>query len=178
MIVILPLVCLPIAILGYFSIQAAEERVNRLVRHEQMIKVEGSADKIKNIFTNSRIDLETIVSLPLLEDYHIARTFRLNAETEFNRENIQGLFRDFLQRSPFYYQIRFLDAQGQELISQSASEIIVVKGAREDTSFFEKARLTHPETFFSRISFFHSAETGMSCIGPFRSTPVGASSAA
>ena len=50
LIFILPLVCLPIAILGYFSIQAAEERVNRLVRHEQMIKVEGSADKIKNIF--------------------------------------------------------------------------------------------------------------------------------
>jgi two-component system NtrC family sensor kinase len=118
LIVILPLVCLPIAILGYFSIQAAEERVNRLVRHEQMIKVEGSADKIKNIFTNCRIDLETIVSLPLLEDYHIARTFRLNAETEFNRENIQGLFRDFLQRSPFFYQIRLLDARGLELISQ------------------------------------------------------------
>ncbi|MFH0997459.1 MAG: ATP-binding protein [Pseudomonadota bacterium] len=154
LIVILPLVCLPIAILGYFSIQAAEERVNRLVRHEQMIKVEGSADKIKNIFTNCRIDLETIVSLPLLEDYHIARTFRLTAETEFNRENIQGLFRDFLQRSPFYYQIRFLDVQGRELISQSASEIIVVKSAREDTTFFETARLTYPgNVYFTDILF-------------------------
>jgi len=40
--VILPLVCLPIAILGYFSIEAAEERGNRLVRHEQMVKVESS----------------------------------------------------------------------------------------------------------------------------------------
>jgi len=136
LIFILPLVCLPIAILGYFSIEAAEERVNRLVRHEQMIKVEGSADKIKNIFYNCRIDLETINSLPLLEDYHIARTFRLNAETEFNYENIQGLFRDFLLRSPFYYQIRFLDSNGQELISQCASEITVVKDTREDSSFF------------------------------------------
>jgi two-component system NtrC family sensor kinase len=154
LIVILPLVCLPIAILGYFSIQAAEDRVNRLVRHEQMIKVEGSADKIKNIFTNCRIDLETIVSLPLLEDYHIARTFRLNAETEFNRENIQGLFRDFLQRSPFYYQIRLLDARGLELISQCAPEIIVEKGAREDSAFFEKAGLTDPgNIFFSDILF-------------------------
>ena len=153
MIVILPLVCLPIAILGYFSIQAAEERVNRLVRHEQMIKVEASADKIKNIFTNCRIDLETIVSLPLLEDYHIARTFRLNAETEFNRENIQGLFRDFLQRSPFYYQIRLLDAGGLELISQCAPEIIV-NDAREDAAFFEKARLTDPgNIYFSDILF-------------------------
>lgn len=156
LIFILPLVCLPIAILGYFSIEAAEERVNRLVRHEQMIKVEGSADKIKNIFYNCRIDLETINSLPLLEDYHIARTFRLNAETEFNYENIQGLFRDFLLRSPFYYQIRFLDAQGQELISQCASDIIVVKDAREDSGFFEKARLTHPGNIcFSDILFSH-----------------------
>ena len=153
---ILPLVCLPIAILGYFSIEAAEERVNRLVRHEQMIKVEGSADKIKNIFDNCRIDLETINSLPLLEDYHIARTFRLSAETEFNYENIQGLFRDFLLRSPFYYQIRFLDVQGQELISQCASEITVVKDAREDSGFFEKAKLSYPGNIsFSDILFSH-----------------------
>jgi two-component system, NtrC family, sensor kinase len=156
LIVILPLVCLPIAILGYFSIQAAEERVNRLVRHEQMIKVEGSADKINNIFYNCRIDLETIVSLPLLEDYHIARTFRLDAETEFNHENIQGLFRDFLLRSPFYYQIRLLDAGGLELISQSAPEITVDKDAREDSAFFEKARITRPgNVYFSDILFSH-----------------------
>ena len=154
LIVILPLVCLPIAILGYFSIQAAEERVNRLVRHEQMIKVEASADKIKNIFYNCRIDLETIVSLPLLEDYHIARTFRLNAETEFNRENIQGLFRDFLQRSTFYYQIRLLDAKGLELISQCSPKINVNKDVREDSTFFEKASLTNPgNIYFSDILY-------------------------
>ena len=154
LIFILPLVCLPIAILGFFSIEAAEERVNRLVRHEQMIKVEGSADKIKNIFYNCRIDLETIVSLPLLEDYHIARTFRLDAETEFNYENIQGLFRDFLLRSPFYYQIRFLDAQGRELINRCASEIIVATGVHENSDFFEKARLSHPgNILFTDILF-------------------------
>ncbi len=154
LIVILPLVCLPIAILGYFSIEAAEERVNRLVRHEQMVKVEGSADKINNIFDNCRIDLETIVRLPLLEDYHIARTFRLAAETEFNDENIQNLFRDFLLRTPFYYQIRFLGADGRELISRASSEINIAGGAREDPAFFEKAGSTHPgKIFFSDILF-------------------------
>jgi two-component system, NtrC family, sensor kinase len=151
---ILPLVCLPIAILGYFSIEAAEERVNRLVRHEQMIKVEGSAEKIKNIFYNCRIDLETIVSLPILEDYHIARNFRLNAEAEFNYENIQNLFKDFLQRSSYYYQIRLLDSLGFELISQTASEITVDKDSGEDTSFFEKARSIDPgNIYFSKIIF-------------------------
>lgn len=152
--VILPLVCLPIAILGYFSVDAAEERVNRLVRHEQMIKVEGLADRIKNIFSTCSIDLETIVRLPLLEDYHIARAFRLEAEIGFNRENIQELFRDFLQRSTNYYQIRFLDAQGRELICQSESGAVADKQLAEDISFFEAARFLPPgNILFTDIGF-------------------------
>jgi two-component system, NtrC family, sensor kinase len=151
---ILPLVCLPIAILGYFSIQAAEERVNRLVRQEQMVKVEGAAEKIKNIFTNCRIDLQTIAGLPVLEDYHIARTFRLMAETEFNYENIQRLFRDFIIRSPYYYQIRFLGPQGKELISERSSEIAAPPGSADDTVFFEKARATgRSDIYISDITY-------------------------
>ncbi len=117
---ILPLVCLPIGILGYFSIQASEDRVNRLVRHEQMVKVEAAAKRIKDIFYGCRIDLETIAGLPVMEDYQIARSFRLEAETQFNREKISGLLKDFIARSPFYRQIRILDNQGWELIKVGA----------------------------------------------------------
>ncbi len=117
---ILPLVCLPIGILGYFSIQASEDRVNRLVRHEQMVKVKAAAERIKDIFYGCRIDLETIAGLPVMEDYQIARSFRLEAETQFNREKISGLLKDFITRTPFYYQIRILDSQGWELIKVEA----------------------------------------------------------
>ncbi len=117
---ILPLVCLPIGILGYFSIQASEDRVNRLVRQEQMVKVQAAAQRLKDIFYGCRIDLETIAALPVMDDYQIARSFRLEAETQFNQENISRLFKDFITRTQYYYQIRILDSQGWELIKVAA----------------------------------------------------------
>src|SRR3989339_1522816 len=98
LLLILPLVCLPIAIVGYSSIHASVERVNRLIRHEQMVEVRTSAQKINDVLYYCRLDLETISRLPVLEDYHIARSFRLDAEAEFNYENIINLFQDFIGR--------------------------------------------------------------------------------
>jgi two-component system, NtrC family, sensor kinase len=120
LVVILPLVCLPIAILGFFSIRASEDRVNRLVHHEQMVKVEAAAERIKDIFSGCRLDLETIAGLPVMDDYQIARSFRLEAETQFNREKISRLLKDFITRASFYYQIRILDSHGRELINVKA----------------------------------------------------------
>lgn len=116
LLLILPLVCMPIAIVGYSSIHASVERVNRLVRHEQMVEVRTSAQKINDVLYYCRLDLETICRLPVLEDYHIARSFRLDAEAEFNYENIINLFQDFIGRTTYYYQIRYLDKDGGELV--------------------------------------------------------------
>ncbi|PKN64946.1 MAG: hypothetical protein CVU57_12530 [Deltaproteobacteria bacterium HGW-Deltaproteobacteria-15] len=116
LLLILPLVCMPIAIVGYSSIHASVERVNRLVRHEQMVEVRTSAQKINDVLYYCRLDLETICRLPVLEDYHIARSFRLDAEAEFNYENIINLFQDFIGRTTYYYQIRYLDRDGGELV--------------------------------------------------------------
>ncbi|NNG01304.1 MAG: HAMP domain-containing protein [Desulfobacteraceae bacterium] len=116
LLLILPLVCLPIGIVGYFSFHAAVERVDRLVRHEQMVTVRMTADKIRDIFTKCRMDLETISGLPVMEDFHNARTFRLRAETEFNHEKIVKLFQEFLNRTTAYYQIRYIDHHGEELV--------------------------------------------------------------
>jgi signal transduction histidine kinase len=131
---ILPLVCLPIAILGFFSIKASEERVNRLVRHEQMVKVNAAAKRMKDIFLGCRLDLETIAGLPVMEDYQIARSFRLEAETQFNRDKISRLLKDFITRTAFYYQIRLLDSDGWELIKVKADgrSALVLDRARTD----------------------------------------------
>lgn len=96
---ILPLVVLPTAVVGYYSIQASVERVNRLVRQEQMVQVEAAAKKIDDVLHSCRIDLTTITGLPLIEDYNLARSFRLKAEAGFNRDNIVRLFQDFLART-------------------------------------------------------------------------------
>jgi signal transduction histidine kinase len=113
---ILPLIIIPIAIVGYFSFQASGNRVDRLVRHEQMSQVRSLASEINEIFFYCRLDLKTIAGLQVLEDYHNARAFRLMVEAEFNRDNIVKLFRDFIGRTNYYYQIRYIDPSGQEMI--------------------------------------------------------------
>ncbi len=148
----LPLVCLPVAIVGYFSIQASVDRVNRLVRQEQMLQVESAAKKIDDVLHNTRIDLTTITGLPLIEQYNLARSFRLRAETEFNRDNIVRLFQDFLARTPSYWQLRYIDAKGRELIKVRRGG----KGGPLETvagrSFFLAAKKQPPaEIYFSPL---------------------------
>ncbi|MCF8062148.1 MAG: HAMP domain-containing protein [Deltaproteobacteria bacterium] len=140
LLLILPLVCLPIATVGYFSYRASVERVNRLVRQEQMAKVRATAARIDDIFYTCRLDLNTISSLPVLNDYHLARSFRLNAEAEFSRDSIVRLFRDFIERAHSYFQIRFIDPSGVERIKvRSSGETGPLLETAQD-AFFEGVR--------------------------------------
>ena len=165
---ILPLVCLPTAVVGYFSIQASVERVNRLVRQEQMVQVEAAARKIDDLLHSCRIDLATITGLPLIEEYNLARSFRLKAEAGFNHDNIVRLFQDFLARTPSYWQLRYIDASGQELIKvrrgQSQPPLEKVAGA---PLFSAARRLAPGGAYFSPLA--NSPELGgfvMHCARP------------
>ncbi len=137
---ILPLVCLPIALVGYFSFQASVERVDRLVRHEQMVQVKATASEINDIFYYCRVDLETIASLPVLEDYHHALAFRLSAEAEFNHDNIVRLFSNFIARTAFYQQIRYIDQHGRELIKVNRDGAVATLNDQSTDAFFQQAR--------------------------------------
>ena len=70
LLLILPLVCLPTAIVGYLSYHASVERVTRLSRDEQMRCAEAAAAKINSIFQSCRMDLETITCIPVIEEYY------------------------------------------------------------------------------------------------------------
>jgi len=140
LVLILPLICLPIALVGYFSFQASVNRVDRLVRHEQMVQVKATANEISDIFHNCRIDLETIASLPVLEDFHHARAFRLSAEAQFNRDNIIRLFRDFIARTAYYHQIRYIDLNGCELINVTRNGAAASQTDLSADNFFQRAR--------------------------------------
>ena len=137
---ILPLICLPIATVGYFSFQASVDRVDRLVRHEQMVQVKATAGEINDIFYYCRMDLDTIAGLPVLEDYHHALAFRLAAEAEFNHDNIVLLFSDFIGRTAYYRQIRYIDRNGRELIKVNREGPVTLLHDRHADDFFQHAR--------------------------------------
>jgi two-component system NtrC family sensor kinase len=149
---IIPMVCLPVAVVGYSSIQASVERVNRLVRQEQMVQVEAAANKIDDIFYGCRVDLTTISRSPVLAEYHLARLFRLQAEAEFNRDNLCKLFEDILARTPFYSGIRVLNEHGEELISVGGPGAVDPLDDRSRELFFGKTAAMRPtDVLFSRL---------------------------
>lgn len=149
---IIPLVCIPIAVVGYLSVQASVERVNRLVRQEQMAQVQATAEKIDAVFYNGRMDLETLARSPVLADFYLARLFRLEAEAGFNRENLEKLFSDILVRTPYYQRIRFLDGQGRERIHVSREGLPELSADRSGEGFFRETRALGPEgVYFSGL---------------------------
>ena len=151
---ILPLICLPIATVGYFSFQASVNRVDRLARHEQMLQVKSIAGEINEIFFYCQLDLKTIAGLQVLEDYHNARAFRLHMEAEFNRENIVKLFKDFISRTKYYHQIRFLGQNGRELIKvRKAPGVDQLLDQGEETFFKEARQADKDGMYVSRIEY-------------------------
>ncbi len=153
----LPLVFLPIATVGYLSYRASVERVNRLVRQEQMVKIRTTANRLDDIFYTCRLDLNTISSLPVLNDYHLARSFRLKAEAEFNRDNIVRLFQDFIERAPGYYRIRFIDPSGMEHIKVGHSGEIAGSLEIVQEDFFQE--ISSGESEGIRVSDIVYSET-------------------
>ncbi len=145
---ILPLVCAPIAAVGYFSVRASVDRVDRLVSREQMVQAKATANEINDIFYYCRMDMKTIASLPVLEEYHLARSFRLNAEAEFNRDNAVRLFSDFIGRTPYYFQIRYMDEQGIELIKVQKNREISEFSNQSGQKFFTETCRLGPEGIY------------------------------
>jgi hypothetical protein len=97
---VLPLVCIPIAIVGYFSYQASVDSVTRLSREEQILQAKAAAAEINTIFESCCRDLETMVEF-IIRDLRYNNTFPFKAHEENDREKILRIFRDFGSRSPY-----------------------------------------------------------------------------
>jgi two-component system, NtrC family, sensor kinase len=153
---ILPFICLPIAIVGYFSFQASVERVDRMTRQELMLQVRSLANEINEIFSYCRLDLKTIAELQVLEDFHNARDFRLHVEAEFNHDNIIKLFTDFSGRTKYYFQIRYLDRNGRELIKVHRDQPVTRLLDQSTEPYFIYARQADKENIHvSAIALAH-----------------------
>ena len=113
---VLPLVCIPIAIVGYLSYQASVDSVTRLSREEQILEAKTAAAEINAIFESCCRDLETMAAF-IIRDVRYKNTFPFEASKESDREKILKIFRDFGLRSPYYIQFHILDPLGREILS-------------------------------------------------------------
>lgn len=111
---ILPLVCVPIMMVGYLSYHSSVQSVTQLSRNEQMLQAKAAASQIDSIFYSCRKDLETLAQLVGL---HLSTGSGAKPSYELHREQIGNLFKDFLARSSFYHRIRLSDKEGKDIIS-------------------------------------------------------------
>jgi two-component system, NtrC family, sensor kinase len=113
LILILPLVCIPIAFVGYISYQTSVQNVTLLERDSQLLEAKGAAAKIESVFQSCRIDLDTIARM--VADILSTRPGRDDLPGQARKEKIDVLFRDFIVRSPYYFQIRLIDRDGNSV---------------------------------------------------------------
>ncbi|MBN1255120.1 MAG: HAMP domain-containing protein [Deltaproteobacteria bacterium] len=113
---VIPIVCIPIAIVGYLSYKASVESVTHLSREEQILRARAAAAEINTIFESCLRDLETMVEF-IVRDLQYKIALPSKADEETVREKMMRLFRDFGARSPYYIQIRLLNSRGQEVFT-------------------------------------------------------------
>ena len=110
---IVPLVSLPVLIVGYFSYHASIESVTALSREQQLLRAEAVAGQINKIFQSCFMDLKLMAQLLVAQkDVGGKRDMRIQKETVFDNEKI---LKTFLERSPYYTRIEMLDAEGREV---------------------------------------------------------------
>jgi signal transduction histidine kinase len=114
LILILPLVCLPVAGVGYLSYRHSVKSVTQLSMQEQLLQAEVAAAQIDTIIHYCRSDLETLSKL-VSENY--PKDGKLPGHTALRRDRISVLFRDFLDRSSYYNRIRLVDRQGNDILA-------------------------------------------------------------
>lgn len=153
LLLILPLVSLPIAFVGYFSYQTALGLVSRMSQDEQMMLAKGAADKIDTIFHSCKLDLEMISQIPFIEDYYQAKKKGYKTEAEMNKKNLIRFFSYLLDRSPFYFQVRFISKDGEEMLSVKKKGEALTTQPLGDDNFYQEFKKSPQHSFYlSRIT--------------------------
>ena len=112
---ILPLVCLPTAIVGYLSYETSIETVTLLSREQELLQAEAVAEQINNIFQSCFMDLRFMVQL-LVDEKDVRQAEITSIGNAKSGKNInEKILKEFLARSIYYNRIRFVNRDGMEL---------------------------------------------------------------
>ena len=110
LLLILPLVCIPIILVGYRSFQTSVESVTKLSRELQLLQAKNAAREIDAIFETAFNDLDIMTRIigDLLETM---RNDTSPWEVETFDNKIRMLMKGYFNNSPYYLQFRFVDVK-------------------------------------------------------------------
>lgn len=135
LVLILPLVCIPIMIVGYFSYHSSIKTVSRLSRGEQMLQARVYAGTINSIFKSCMADLEAISNF--ITDYY---QFEVKEKAGTHGKTVIKLFEDFIVHSPYYFEIRLTDPGGSEILNLRSE-----KSGKQPSYYKNMNTFRHPE---------------------------------
>ena len=109
---ILPLVCLPTVIVGYFSYHASIESVTVLSREQQLLQAKAVAEQINNIFRACFMDLKLMAQLIIVEKGVCKKGMESIEDTNGGNDVNGKILKEFLARSPYYKRLRIVNRDG------------------------------------------------------------------
>ena len=156
LIFVLPLVCLPTAVVGYLSYNDSVERVTYLSREQQLLQAKSVAKQIDDIFQSCMRDLETISELSLIEDYQPAIKGSRKENKESLREQISRIFRKFLAHSSYYSRIRILETNGLTDVDVGLSESGKCPVGDQELSLSDMKHTNREDIYVSKVTQYPS----------------------
>ena len=142
---LVPLLLLPFATLGYFWYSATRSELEEQVRGELQARVRQFGLRLRPFLRERELDLHDIANSPAVTDYHTQIEYRLLEEAEVARTKLADYLGAFARvRREFVAQVRFLDEQGKEVAAATPDGIRRDRLTRFDLPFFQQARKAAP----------------------------------
>ena len=138
---LIPLVLLPFASLGYFWYSETRAELEAQVQRELHARLRQFALRLRPFLRERVLDLEDVVSSPAIEDYHTQVDYRLLEEAEVARRKLAEYLVEFAQRRKgFVTDVRYLDERGIEVAAATPEGLRPGHPDRSGMPLFQRAR--------------------------------------
>ncbi len=142
---LIPLLILPIGILGYYWYTTTRNELEAQVRVDLQSRLRQFGARFRPFMRERELDLSDIASSPAVEDYHTQLEYRLLEEAEVARAKLADFFAKFAGvRQDFVGQVRFLDRKGIEVVAATPYGASHERRDRSELPLFGQARTGSP----------------------------------
>lgn len=148
---ILPLLCVPIAIVSYLSYNNFVNTFTMLSKDKLVLEAQKHGDNIETIFAGAMTDIDTIWSL-FAADFE---NYQLEGFFYIHKDSVSSILNKFVLRSPYYFQITFWDIDGTPIVSSLENS--------DYNNFIERS---------ARQQIIDSADNGMLAISDLTYSPA------
>lgn len=138
---ILPIVCISILGIGYYSYLVAREETVKQIGIKMERQAEDMASEINRLCAQAEIDLITLSELSTIADYYNNKEYRLEHEAEMYRKEIERFLLEFSRRAKVYSGIRYLDANGLEVVKIVRNQVVVRENKSGNRLILETAKV-------------------------------------